>query len=161
MDGLERWSDRLNRWVEGSLFLLGATMAAVVALQVFFRYALNHSLFWSEELARYLLVWLTFLGATVAYRRRANPGIDALYLRLPRLPRKAAALVVHLASLVLFGVMVVHGARFAHFVRMQVSPALGLPKWIPHAVVPLSGLILAFHALAFLVRELAERPDDR
>ncbi len=57
---LERLSTSCNRYTEGFLLLLGLTMAAVVILQVFCRYILNYSLFWSEELARFLLVWLTF-----------------------------------------------------------------------------------------------------
>ncbi len=158
---LEDLSRGVNLWVERLLAGLGVTMAAIVAGQVFARYVLNHSLFWSEEVARYLLVWLSFLGATVAYRRRANPGIDVLTTRLPPLPRRVAAVTVHLAGLFLFGVMIVFGARFAHFVRLQISPALGIPKWIPHAILPLSGVLLALHALAFLAAEVAggERDD--
>ena len=49
MDWLSR---RINAWVEQSLFGLGVLMIGVVAAQVFFRYVLNHSLFWAEELAR-------------------------------------------------------------------------------------------------------------
>ena len=47
--------------------------------------------------------------------------------------------------------MIVYGWQFAHFVRLQVSPALYLPKWIPHSIIPLSGAILALHTLAFPV----------
>lgn len=161
MDALEGVSRALDGWAERVLVVLGVAMAGIVAAQVFFRYALNSSLFWSEELARYLLVWLTFLGATVAYRRGANPGIDALSARLRGLPRRLAAVAVHLASLGLFAVMLVHGFQFAHFVRLQISPALHLPKWVPHAVVPLSGAVLMVHALAFLVRELGRGGRDR
>lgn len=156
---LERLSDGINLWVERLLVLLGTTMAAVVAAQVFFRYGLNQSLFWSEELARYQLVWLSFLGATVAYRRQANPSIDALHRRLPPGAQRATAVVVHLCALALFSVMVVYGAQFARFVRAQISPALHLPKWLPHAVIPLSGAILFLHALTFLAGEIrGKRP---
>jgi TRAP-type C4-dicarboxylate transport system permease small subunit len=151
---LDLLSDGINRWVERLLVLLGTTMAAVVAAQVFFRYGLNRSLFWSEELARYQLVWLSFLGATVAYRRQANPSIDALYRRLPPGAQQGVAIVAHLCALGLFGIMVVYGSQFAHFVRTQISPALHLPKWLPHAVIPLSGSILLVHALAFLLHEI-------
>lgn len=161
MARLEALSRILNVWVERTLAALGITMAAVVALQVFFRYVLNHSLFWSEELARYLLVWLTFLGATVAYRRQANPGIDVLTRRLSEPSRKMSAMVVHASALGLFVVMIYFGTEFAHFVRMQISPALGLPKWIPHSIVPISGAILAVHALGFLAREAWRGEDDR
>ena len=53
MDALERISRSVNHWVEYVLFGLGFAMSVVVAVQVFFRYALNHSLFWSEELVNF------------------------------------------------------------------------------------------------------------
>ena len=72
---IDRFSRRTNTVIEQSLLGLGILMIGVVAAQVFFRYVLNHSLFWSEELARYILVWLTFLGASVAYRRGVHPRV--------------------------------------------------------------------------------------
>lgn len=158
---LEKLSRKLNRLVEYSLFWLGFSMAAIVAVQVFFRYVLNHSIFWSEELARYLLVWLTFLGASVAYRRHAHATVDVIYRRLPEWGKRISSVLVHLCSLFFFGVMIVYGWQFAHFVRLQISPALNLPKWIPHAVLPVSGLILFIHAMAFLLKDLKEIRHDR
>ena len=156
------WADRfdglsagLNRGVEFSLFTGGLTMALVVAVQVFCRYVLNHSLFWSEEVARYLLIWITFLGATVAYRRRSHPGIDLISSRLPEGGRRLLRLLVELGGAAFFVVMLVWGWRFAWFVRFQVSPALGLSKGLVYAVVPLAGAIMLFHALAFLAGEVA------
>ncbi len=145
---IETLSRRLNRGVEWLLAALGIVMAAIVAAQVFSRYVLNHSLFWSEELARYLLVWLTFLGASSAYRRGVHPGVDILWARMPPSMQRAAAVAVHAASMLLFGVMIVYGCRFAYFVRLQISPALSLPKWILFSIIPASGVIFMVHALA-------------
>lgn len=158
MEGL---CNKLNLWVERSLFALGVAMSIIVAVQVFSRYALNHSLFWSEELARFILVWLSFLGASAAYYRGANPGVEALYSKMKGLTRRTATVTVHLVSLGLFTVMIWYGTAFAHFIRLQISPAMGLPKWLPHAVVPLAGAIMACHALNFLLRELTARPEER
>jgi len=157
---LERLSYAVNRGVEMALFGLGFGMAVIVAVQVFFRYVLNHSIFWSEELARFLLVWLTFLGASVAYYRRGHASIDVIFARLTGPGRKAAALTVHLICLAFFLILVIYGWSFAHFVRLQISPALSLPKWIPHGILPLSGAILALHAVTRLIGELAEKPGD-
>lgn len=141
--------------MENLVCVMGITMAVIVAAQVFSRYGLNYSLFWSEELARFLLVWLTFLGATVAYFYGAHPGVDAIYRRLSPGLQRGATLVVHGASLCLFSVMVIHGSQFAWFVRLQITPALSLPKWMIMGVVPMAGVIFWVHGLAFLSRAIS------
>jgi len=160
VSAFERFSFTLNSWIEYLLFGLGFTMTVVVAVQVFCRYVLNQSLFWSEELARYLLVWLSFLGASVAYRRQAHPGIDVLYAKLPAAWQRITATAVHLASLSLFAVMIFFGYRFAYFVRLQISPALYLPKWIVFSIIPISGCILMVHGINFLLQQYAGENRD-
>lgn len=58
------------------------------------------------------------------------------------------ALIFHLAGMALFTVMVVWGIKFAWFVRLQITPALNLPKWVVMAVVPVCGIVFLIHALA-------------
>ncbi|WP_028585544.1 TRAP transporter small permease [Desulfogranum mediterraneum] len=152
---------RLNTWIEYLLASLGMTMALVVIAQVFCRYVLNSSLFWSEELARYLLVWLSFLGATTAYYRGAHPGVDLVSRRLPAAGRWFCRLLTHLISLALFGIIILAGVQFAYFIRLQISPALGLPKWIVLAVIPISGIILLAHGAAFLLETILEPDHDQ
>lgn len=158
---LDRLSRMVNSVIERCLFAIGASMAALVAVQVFFRYVLNHSLFWSEELARFLLIWLTFLGASVAYYRRAHPGIDTVVGLLPAHLKKVAVICVHLASLGLFSVMLFYGFQFAYFVRLQISPALYLPKWIIYSIVPFSGAVLMLHAVDLIEKNWKDIAGDR
>jgi len=160
VSALEKLSFTVNVWVEYLLFGLGFAMTIVVAIQVLCRYVFNYSLFWSEELARYLLVWLSFLGASVAYRRKAHPGIDIFQKKMPDGLQKISTGIVYLASLSLFVVMIFYGWRFAYFVRLQISPALYLPKWIIFSIVPLSGLILMIHGLNFFMQEFAKEHCD-
>ena len=157
IDALEGLSRRTNALVEQGLFGLGAAMVVVVAAQVFFRYVLNQSLFWSEELARYILVWLTFLGASVAYRRNAHPRIDLFSTRLGAPVNRALRIGAHLVAIAFFGLLVIYGTQFAHFVRLQISPALQLPKWVIMVVLPASGLLLMLHAAAAIAGEFRER----
>ncbi|MDJ0621428.1 MAG: TRAP transporter small permease [Desulfocapsaceae bacterium] len=161
MQRLIRLSAFCNTWIEQSLAILGMTMVAVVVLQVIFRYILNNSLFWSEELVRYLLMWLTFLGASCAYHRNVHPGIDVLSNRLPPLWKQRLSVCVHLISLVFFGVMIYHGTIFAYFVRAQISPAMAIPKWLIFSVVPLSGVLFFMHCLALLFSEFSREHHDR
>lgn len=155
-----RFCAALNRLAEYLLFGLGLSMAVLVAVQVFCRYVLNHSLFWSEELARYMLVWLSFLGATVAYYRQVHPGIDALTARLSPATGLRCRQLVLLISMSLFMVMIVSGIQFAWFIRMQISPALALPKWCILVIIPISGTILLSHGLLFFLHSCSEGSHD-
>ena len=158
---IRQLSRRVNQTVEWGLAGIGLVMVVVVAAQVFCRYVLNHSLFWSEELARYLLVWLTFLGATVAYHRRAHPSIDMLQSRVAPSVAHGMTIAGYLVALLFFGVLAVYGFQFAHFVRAQISPALQIPKWTVMVVLPLSGAILCLHTAALLLDALRRgRPLD-
>jgi TRAP-type C4-dicarboxylate transport system permease small subunit len=101
-----------------------------------------------------MLVWLSFLGATVACYRNLHPGVDALTGRLSAGGQRRMRLLVHAVSMALALVMIISGSQFAWFVRMQISPALAVPKWIILAVIPLSGAILLLYSLLFLLQTL-------
>ncbi len=153
---LEKGCAVTNRSIEYFISGLGFSMAILVAVQVFCRYVLNSSLFWSEELARYMLVWLSFFGATVAYYRNLHPGVDVFTSRMEADKQRLARLLVHITSMALALVMVISGLQFAWFVRLQISPALAIPKWIIMAVIPASGLVLLFHGLVFFLKTLQQ-----
>ncbi len=157
---IRKLSRQVNRTVEWGLAGLGLAMVVVVTAQVFCRYVLNHSLFWSEELARYLLVWLTFLGASVAYHRGVHPSIDMLQTRVGPIAARAMTIAGYLVALLFFGVLTVYGLQFAHFVRAQISPALQIPKWIVLAILPASGAILCLHTVARLLDLVHGRSRD-
>lgn len=160
MDQIERLSANVNRFVEYTLFGLGLTMAIIVGIQVFFRYVLNHSIFWSEEMARFMLVWLTFLGASVAYSRGVHPSIEIVNKLLHMKVKKVNAILIHLLALAFFIIMLIYGCRFSYFIRLQISPALSIPKWIPYSIIPLSGAIMALHALNLLLQEVRKWRND-
>lgn len=147
----------VNRGIEIVIGVLAMAMALVTGLQVFFRYGLNQSLFWSEEVGRILLVWITFLGATVAYRRKAHVGIDVAVRRLAPAARRALERLLLGLSGVFFLVLIVYGMGFIRFIAHQKTAALGLPMGLPYTVIPLSGVVFLIHA-ASLSLESAKPP---
>lgn len=149
---LDTASEKADRAARLWLITAMAGMAVLVAVQVFARYALNESLFWSEELGRILLVQLTFIGCAVAVRAGAHPGMDALVRHLPRRGRHVTHMLVLLAALAFFALLAWHGARFAWFVRHQSTPALGLSRLIPALPLPVGGALSMLHVLAILAR---------
>jgi TRAP-type C4-dicarboxylate transport system permease small subunit len=151
-------SDAVNRVVEWSLFSIGAAMALVVALQVFFRYVLNNSLFWSEELGRMFLVWLTFLGATVAYKRKAHVGVDLLAASVPGPVRRVLRVTVAAGSLLFFWFIAFHGFEFFQFIHGQKTASLGFSRRVPFVMIPVSGCILLLHGLISLMDGFKKEP---
>ena len=75
---LTRLGNLTNRSAEVACSVMVLTMALVVATQVICRYLLGASLTWSEEASRYLLIWITFLGGSIAFKRGMHTGFDAV-----------------------------------------------------------------------------------
>jgi TRAP-type C4-dicarboxylate transport system permease small subunit len=139
-------SDKAGRATEGVLCVITGAVALLIGVQVFFRYGLNHSLFWAEELGRILLVWITFLGASAAFKRGAHMGVDIIVRRLSPRARTLCRCSVLLAASWFFLTLVGFGLRYCWFTASQKTPALGIPMSIPYLVLPVSGVLFLIHA---------------
>jgi TRAP-type transport system small permease protein len=91
--------DRFCRVLDGAMVLLLALMVLLVFGNVVLRYAFDSGITVSEELSRWLFVWMTFLGAIVAIKERGHLGTDMLVSRLPKAGKKACLVVGHLLML--------------------------------------------------------------
>ena len=96
---LEQLIDRMCRVFTFLMVLCLALMVMMVFGNVVLRYAFNSGLTASEELSRWLFVWMTFLGAVVAMRHHAHLGTDTLVARLPMAGKKACFAIAHLLML--------------------------------------------------------------
>jgi tripartite ATP-independent transporter DctM subunit len=133
-------------------------MSITLLLQVYFRYIAQSPLPWSEELSRYLLVWLTFGGGALAYQRSAHVSLSLLPDWLK--PRPRAALQAFIAASVLLFALTLMCSGYQFMLRnhAQLSPAMRLPMSLPNAALPLGGLLLALFALEQLWQALRQRP---
>ena len=102
-----------------------ALMSIIIVLQVFFRYVLNNSLSWSEELARYLFIWMIYVGISYGVKMHKHICVDAVYTFMPKSIKRGYAIVA-------VGMQISSG---------QVSPAMGLPMQYVYAA-PVVGMVL-------------------
>jgi TRAP-type C4-dicarboxylate transport system permease small subunit len=109
MPVLQSVIDRLCRLFSVLMVACLALMVVMVFGNVVLRYAFNSGITVSEELSRWLFVWMTFLGAVVAVRNRAHLGTDALVSRLPILGKKICFVLAHLLMLYLCWLMATGG----------------------------------------------------
>ncbi|QXD14100.1 TRAP transporter small permease [Rhodocaloribacter litoris] len=140
----------VDRIVEVLLVLLMAVMVVVVSWQVATRYLLNDPSSITEELATYLLIWISLIGAAYALRRRAHLGIDILVRSMSPKKRRIAA-YAGLAAVALFALLVLVGGGirivYVTLALKQISAALRVPIGYVYLVLPLSGLLMTFYAL--------------
>ncbi len=151
--------DRLTRVLE---LLIIATMALLVidvVWGVFSRYALGEQTKWTEELARFLLVWVALLGGALAFRTKAHLGVDYFVDQLHPDARKVTAVVAHLVVLFFAGAVLLLGG--ASVVRealalAQTTPALGWKMGYVYLALPVSGFFVVLYTVDNLVETLGE-----
>ena len=137
-----------------SLFSITGTMTVVVLAGVFFRYVLEAPLPWSEELARYLMVWGASLGASVAFEQGSHVAVTLL---LDKFPRRVGKLLTLIAQIVIIGFMTIvvkEGFVLAHELKIQESTAMELPMTWPYLAIPVGCLFILVHALIAFIRNI-------
>lgn len=152
-----------SRQVNVATTILGCICALVMALVllagVFYRYVLNESLSWTDEVALLAFSWTVFLFASVLVREQLHVRITLVVDLLPAplralVERLGIVLVMAFAALMLWA-----GWQFTAFTAYQVSPALRYPLWLQGSAVPISGALILLHALPLLIR--ARAPEEQ
>lgn len=141
----------LDRILEGIIIAAFAAMLIIGAMQVFNRYILSHSLSWSEELQRYLHIWIVFLAIPLGYRRNAHIGMNVIYDKLPAAAKKLLDLLTHLLWLVLGVVMTIFTVKIATIAVNQKSPGLGIQMHWVYMCIIIGGIYLSVLAIRNIV----------
>lgn len=138
----------IDKYLGWLLAFLMALMTLDVLWGVITRYAMGSQADWSEELARFLLIWIGILGAAYASGQRMHLAIDLLMPQLShRQQRSLFVLINGLIILFAAAVLVVGGARLMYITHKlgQLSAALRLPIYLVYAVLPISGLLVIYY----------------
>ena len=121
---------------------LVAAMTFVILLQVFFRYVLNSPLSWPEETARYMMVWMTFLVAPVAYRQGLIVRMESVVVRLPSAVRVALETGTHLMVILLALVLCREAIWMVGKGMEMTSSATGVRMSWVFSVLPMSFVLI-------------------
>ncbi|MCO5101694.1 MAG: TRAP transporter small permease [Burkholderiaceae bacterium] len=155
MQALQRVSGALNAAVEKLLMAIGAAICVILFAQVAFRYVGN-SLGWSEEVSRHLLVAITFLGGTVAYKRASFIGLQGIGHWFGPAFQRSMVFALQLLTLACFGLIAWFGATYTIKAAEHTSASLQIPMSIPYAVIPIAALVFIVHVLADMAATRAD-----
>ncbi len=154
MDKLKQAVDRVLAWI---VIVVMAVLVIDVLWQVFTRFVLRDPSSYTEELARYLMIWVGLLGASYAAGKRMHLAVDLLPMKLTGRRKHYLGLVIEGFTL-LFAllVLVVGGVRLVWVMLYlgQTSPALQIPLGVVYLAVPISGLFFMFYAVFFIAEQL-------
>ncbi len=157
---MDRLDHIINRIIEVILIGLMAAMVLDVIWQVFTRFILRHPSSFTEELAGFLLIWIGVLGACYALRTRAHLGIDILTFKLKGIKKQFTEIIVYslVIAFALF-VMVIGGFRLVKLTLAlnQISPALGIKMGYVYFVIPLSGILMIYYSIGFIIDRLKNK----
>ena len=138
----QRLSAALRRCTEIVIMVLMAILVVIVVTGVFFRYILGSSIPWSEEVGRYLMIWLGFLGASLALREGLHVGVE---LVMKWLPPRVATWLSGLARGAMAGFLFIvtyYGVSLVANLWDQVSPVAGIRMTWPYLAIPVGSLLI-------------------
>lgn len=151
---MSRLRDAVDRGLAALLVVLMTVMVGNVLWQIFTRYVLRRPSSYTEELARFLLIWVGLLGAAYALGRGMHLAIDVVVDRLgERFSRTTARIAAGAVALFALAVMGVGGVNLVRLTLLleQRSAALALPLGWIYLALPLAGALVTFYAIAALV----------
>lgn len=153
---LQQISRGIGAVIDRVLLVVGAAICTILFAQVLARH-LGASLGWSEEVSRHLLVAITFLGGTSAYKRAGFIGLKGIGQALGPGRQRLIVLGLHLLTLACFSLIAWFGTLYTIKAWEHTSAALQLPMAIPFAVIPLAAAILVVHAAANISQVIERR----
>ena len=154
MNGIKRLFDLSERFLAAGCVAGLVTMFILGVATVFFRFVVQSSLAFSEELIRYLFVWVMFLGSAITLRRNAHAAIGVFVSWMPGAARRTALLAATAASALFFLVLIVKGGQLTARVVPQISPALEISMAWPYAAVPVGAVFMMAYAIEILIHQM-------
>ncbi len=130
-----------------------AILVFVVSVQVFCRYVLQNSLDWTEELARYLLIWSVLFGCSYAMKEDAHLEMSVLRSMTGPRTKKVIHVFSCLMCLVFCIIMINAGMESIENIRWseQTTPAMQIPAWIIWMAMPLGFALMGIHAVLRMI----------
>ena len=140
LSAIQRGLNGLVRWI---IIVLMLVMTLTVSLQIVFRYVFNVPLAWSEEMARFSFVWVSFFGASALMRVREHINVSVFVDRFPPRLRTVAVFLANICALICVYFFLVGGIALTTNEWRQLAPAMEIPMGWVYLAIPVSSALMA------------------
>ncbi len=155
---LDRFADLLVAIVRWFCIVLASALFIIVVVAVVARYGFGQAVSWTEEVPRYLLIWISFLAAAVGVLKRDHVGFDVLFNALPKPLRRALGVALS-ALILLFGWIVFrYGITFVHDFGDDLMETIPYTNYWYYPAMPISGFLIMVFAVKLIIDEIV-RPE--
>jgi TRAP-type transport system small permease protein len=129
--------------LESIVGILFSVLIIITLLGVFYRYVLNDPISWTEELGRYLMIWMTLFGATVGVKRGIHLRLEInLFSLFPKWAIPAGKMLIDICVMCLLFVVAFYGIKYCKVAQAYTSPVLGISMGYIWSAVPLNGFLM-------------------
>lgn len=158
LDLLDRFANLLVTAVRWVCIVLATALFLIVVVAVIARYGFGQAVSWTEEVPRYLLIWISFLAAAVGVLHRDHVGFDVLFNALPKPIRRALGVTLS-ALILMFGWIVFrYGITFVQDFGSDLMETIPFTNYWYYPAMPVSGLLIMVFAFKLIVDEIV-RPE--
>ena len=158
LDLLDRFANLLVAVVRWVCIILASALFIIVVAAVVARYGFGQAVSWTEEVPRYLLIWISFLAAAVGVFNRDHVGFDVLFNALPRPVRRVLGVTLS-ALILLFGWIVFrYGITFVQDFGSDLMETIPHTNYWYYPAMPVSGFLIMVFAFKLIVDEIV-RPE--
>lgn len=139
--------ERVARTIKFLIAVLMVILVGLVFAQVFYRYILSYPLSWSEELARFVMIWLLLLATSLGVRTKAHAAVEILLNYTHNKSKKIIVIISHLCTLMFGIILAVYGVLFTLNTGSVLSTTLNIPMSFIYLSVPVSGILIVLFQL--------------
>jgi len=140
-ESAERWGKGLNRAVEWVCAGLMVALVLVTWLGIVSRYTVDLGITWTEETARYLMIWVALLAVSSGVARGEHVSVEFLFNALPRPIAIVVFWLFEASAIAFFGVLLAHGVSMTSGGATQYASMFGMTMVLPYAAVPVSSAL--------------------
>lgn len=145
--------DLLNKLFGYALAGIMAIMTIVIFSQVVARYIIGSSLAWSEELSRFLMIYMILIGAALALRDKQLIAVEILPEILKGTLKRWLTIIVQLISIIFYVVLMIYGFKVAQSFGNQIAPGTGISMFFIYLSLPIGGVLLLMNSLTCILEE--------
>ncbi|NWF91846.1 MAG: TRAP transporter small permease [Syntrophaceae bacterium] len=145
-----------SKLAKSIIILMMAAMSVVIIIQVYVRYVVKGSFPWSEEVARYLMAWVVFMGSSLGIETGAHVGVEFFVSLMPKRSRTGVKVIIKLAMLLFLAAAIKEGFSLCISIAFQRSPALMIPMIWPYLSVPVGCTFMFVQLLPSFLEDLSE-----